>query len=128
MGGDQTVQPLLGKETIGPALMIQAASPTTASVTFAENAPQTHADPAVEAFEDPRWAAVLEVHKPTPQRTVQVVDQRGQRASRGATGLGTQCILQLLETLFAGPTFGPLEAIPQEGEAFPTDVHDLRFR
>jgi len=48
MGGYQTEQPMLGKESVRPAMMVQA--PTSAAVlrTLAKDASQSHAHSAVE--------------------------------------------------------------------------------
>ena len=39
---------MLGKEFIGPRLVVRASASTTFLLAFAEDAPQTHPNPAVE--------------------------------------------------------------------------------
>src|SRR5947209_16922062 len=57
-------QPLLSKEGIGPAVVIQAPGPSFALVTVAQDATQPHPGPLVQLLKD-RPVAVLEVFKPT---------------------------------------------------------------
>src|SRR3989304_5983265 len=71
MGRCQVEQPLLGKVGIRPAVMVRSSSSSTASLSFAEDTPQTHTDPAVECGEGAA-VAVLEVFKPATQRAVDI--------------------------------------------------------
>lgn len=66
MGGRQTEQPMLGKEAVWPASMIPTAADAAAMGAAAEQAPQSHPDPAVETRKRPRFA-VLEVCEPASQ-------------------------------------------------------------
>src|SRR5580700_8187792 len=127
MGGLQAYQPMLGKESIWPAVVIQSTSPTLATASPTENAPQTHADPAVEPFEDPRWTTVLEVGEPALKRLVDVVDDILQRVTRGTLRFLADRILQLLHTLVARDSCVPFKEISQEGEAVHAGVHNLRL-
>ena len=78
MGGFQAQQPVFGKDAIWPAVIVVAASSSGQSDSFAQQAAQTHPEPAVEALEDPRWAAVLEVREPATKRLVDIVDDEHQ--------------------------------------------------
>src|ERR1700688_1667906 len=63
IGRCQAIQPMLGKECIGPAVMIAPTSTSFPASTFSEDASQPHPNPSVQAGE--RCAvAVFEVFKP----------------------------------------------------------------
>jgi len=72
-GCGKAVQPLIGEERVGPALVIATMAPATASASATQDAPKTHSHPAVQVTERTR-PSVLEVHVPTPQDGVDRVD------------------------------------------------------
>ena len=73
MGNCQRVQTMRGKESIRPAMMIEPAAASAATTTMAQDAAQTHADPAVKVDKSPA-TAVLKVLKPAFQRPIDVQD------------------------------------------------------
>ena len=75
MGILKRKQPVLAKEGIRPALMIPASTPSPRLAALAKDAPQSHANPAVQIREDVSMA-VLEVLKPARQCEIDVGDDR----------------------------------------------------
>src|SRR5438552_18202845 len=73
MGGCQGIQAMHSKESIGPAMMIDAAAAPSATLTMAENTTHTHTDPAIQRTIC-HAAAVLNILKPSLQRPVHVQD------------------------------------------------------
>ena len=69
MGCFQAVQPMLGKEGVGPAMMIAPPATSLLAQAFPEDASQPHPNPPVQGAERVAMA-VLEVLKPAPQRGV----------------------------------------------------------
>src|ERR1700728_3980030 len=63
MGRLQAVQPMCGKESIRPAIMIGAAPTSPPMTSFSEDASQPHPNPFVHVWER-RSIAVFEVTKP----------------------------------------------------------------
>ena len=127
MGVLQTEEPLRDKVPIWPALMIGSSTSTFASGSLSESTPQTHSDPAVYPFEDPRRTTVLEVHEPASKRPVDSVDDELHRVPRASFRLLAQRVLELLQALLARDSCIPLEEVSQEGKAFLAGVHNLRF-
>ena len=83
MGSGQVQRPLLGKEGVGPAVMVPAAAFSTGA--FAQDRTQPHSQPAVDAVE--RVAvAVLEVLKPPRERPVHIGDDERQALAAGPSG------------------------------------------
>src|SRR5882672_1293209 len=124
----QAKEPMLGKEGIGPALMIGAVNfghPFVAE-TFAQEASQPPADPAVHQSEC-RAMAVLEVLEPSSQGAVHVRDDHGKALSRGSFGLGADRILELRQALLARPATARLEVIAEEVKAVFLRVHQPRL-
>src|SRR5437773_2946012 len=114
MGRLQREQPKV-KVCVRPALMIRTATAARAAVTLPENAPQTHADPAIQVVK--RGAvAVLEIPKPALRATVDVGDDRQQSPSIGTVRLRPDRVPELPQALRARPTPVTLEVIPQEVE------------
>src|SRR5712692_2088000 len=85
----QGEEPLRGKERIRPALMVATTSATSAMKALAQDAPQSHAHPAVQRTEGAP-TTVFEVTEPTPQRLVHVVDDAHQRAAIRAFRLAAE--------------------------------------
>src|SRR5512139_724942 len=56
-------QPVLAKECIGPTLVVAATSTASAARSLTQNAPQPHANPAVQGRER-RPITVFEIFKP----------------------------------------------------------------
>ncbi len=131
MGCRKRVQPKIGKVRIGPALMIGASPTPAASVTFAQDATQSHPYPTVQIRER-GLQTVLEIPKPASQDTVDVRDNTGQAMAVGAVRLRSHGVPQLIQTLLPRPvvdaTLGPREVIAQEVESSGFAlVHDARF-
>ena len=99
MGCSQAEEPLVGKERIGPAMMIGTSSAPAFARTFPEDASQPHPDPSVQSGERP-VLAVLEVFKPAAQGPIQVVDDLAQTLSGGPLRLARIASLNL-SRLFA---------------------------
>src|SRR2546425_7385723 len=96
--------------------MIPPTSTSVEFVSFAQDAPQPLAYPLVERFER-RPMAVLEIFHPAPQAAVDVVDDVLHRVGALPVGLGSECVLQSVQALLAGPSVAALEVIAQKVEA-----------
>jgi len=116
IGVSQAEKPVLGKESIGPLDVIEAAGDPRSPELLAQEIAQPPADPAVKRSER-RAMAVLEVFKPAAQRRVEVLDDLGQAVSRCAFGRRPDRILELLQTLGARPATAGREPVAQEVEA-----------
>jgi hypothetical protein len=81
MGGNQTVQPLFGEEGVGPTVEVPTFGHAPAFAAFAQDRPQTLANPAVQRGEY-KGPAVLEVCKPTPKDAIHVGDDELQRVAQ----------------------------------------------
>src|ERR1700720_3001282 len=111
MGVAQAEEPMLGKVGIWPPDVVGASGDPRPTVLFAQDVPQTSADPSVERRE--RLAmAVLEVFKPAPQRAVGIHDDRGQAGPGRALGLRPDRVLQLPKALGARTAVAAREPIP----------------
>ena len=119
MGRFQTIQPKLGKVRIRPTLMITSAATAFTAHPLAADTPQAAADPAVQLHER-RAAAVLEISEPSPQRSIQIVDDHSQRMTVVAFRLRTDRILELVQTLLPRPT--PQVALPSGREVIAQKV------
>src|SRR5215469_11575649 len=127
MSHNQREQPLLGKESGGPALMVESSSPSLAFLA-AQDAPQPHPDPAVQVGERSAMT-VLEVPQPAAQGPVQVRDDGRQTLSLGAPRLGTDRLFELLQALRAWPAIAALKGIAQKVKAARLrSVEDTRLR
>src|SRR5215469_7172424 len=127
MSHNQREQPLLGKESGGPALMVESSSPSLAFLA-AQDAPQPHPDPAVQVGERSAMT-VWEVPQPAAQGPVPVRDDGRQTLSLGAPRLGTDRLFELLQALRAWPAIAALKGIAQKVKAarLPS-VEDTRLR
>ena len=85
---------MLDKESIGPAMMIETAATSSATVTMTEDAAQTHTDPTIEHNES-ETTAVLKVLKPTFHGPIHVQDDDRQAIAVGPSGLLTDGIFEL---------------------------------
>ena len=128
MSHNQREQPLLGKESIGPALMVESSSPSFATLAAAQEATQPHPYPAVQVGER-RAMTVSEVPKPASQGPVQVRDDSWQALSLGAPCLGSDRVFELLQALRTWPAIAALKVIAQEVKAaWLPGVDDTRLR
>ena len=107
---------MLGKVGVGPASMVVATPTPFSAVSLAQDAPQAHANPAIQGCEG-TWATVFEVLEPTSQRAIDVSDACFEASPIGASGLDPHRLLQLLPTLLARPSLPALEVIAQEVES-----------
>src|SRR5947209_15442283 len=118
MGCLQAVQPRLGKEGVGPPLLLICSVTTDPFQLPAlpQQAPQSAAYPAVQAAED-REVAALEVPEPAHKRPVQIADDPLQAPAVGPLRLRPDGVLQLLQAL--GPNVTPVtvEPVTQEVES-----------
>ena len=69
--------------------------------------------------------AVLEISIPTSDRLVDVLDDRLQAVALRAFGLGTNCVLELLEALLPRPLHIPFKVVPQKVES---PLYFIRYR
>ena len=113
MGGCQVEQPLLDKEFVRPAVMIQASTSTAATLAFAEHAPQSASDPAIECGEGgpPR---VLEVTEPATQRLIETGDNHRQARSVGAFRFRANRVFEFLQALLPREATMLHESVAQE--------------
>ena len=126
MSCDQAIQPLCGKEGVGPALMVRSSATSALSLPSPEDAAKPHPGPAVQRREGGR-VALFEVFKPASQRRVQRRYDRLKTFPGVALRLGSDCVLELLQALVSREEFIPVETISQEVKAFGRRVHDSRL-
>ena len=104
---------MLGKESIGPAVMIDAAAAPATTRTTAQDTAQPHSNPAVHISKGVR-AAVLKVLKPSFQRSIHVQDDDLQAITVIPLRLLPDRIPQFCETLSPRPSLTAFEVIPQK--------------
>src|SRR5437016_10928391 len=73
MGNRQGEQAMLGKESIGPAIMIETTTTPTTMMAPTQNATQSHADPRIQQRKR-RPVTMSEVLKPSRQSPIHVRD------------------------------------------------------
>ncbi len=116
---------MVGKESIGPALMICATASALTAPTFAEYAAQAHAYPAVERAKG-GFMAMFEVAKPASQRPIHIGDDLRKAQSVGALGEVPEPVFELTQAFLTRPTIAALEMIAQEVKAASLGgVHDM---
>ena len=113
MGIRKAKEPLVPKEAIRPAIVISTTTDPLALGSLANNRAQATANPAVYGRKGPP-ITVLEIAKPTSECGVDVIDDGSQTIAMVALGLGAEGILELLQTLLAGPTCATLEVVAEE--------------
>ena len=114
MGIHKTEKPIFLKELIWPAKMIHIATDTLRTfAAFPQDAAQATSDPAVKRRERPLMA-VFEILKPSLKRAIHVHRNSGQTCAVTASGLGTNGIFELLQTLLAGPPCASLKVVSEE--------------
>ena len=113
MGGDQREQPLLGKESVGPAVMVLAAASSPASLTTAQDATQSHANPGVQDLER-EATTVLKILKPASHRTVHICDDGCQALPLRPPGFGPHRVFKLPEAFRTRPLGALREVIAQK--------------
>src|SRR3989441_3515425 len=117
MGLCKREQPLLRKESIGPALMIAPTpSPATAVAALLENAAQAHPDPLVQRLKR-RVVAVFEICQPAFRDPIDARDDHLQALPIVAPGQDPDFVFQLLQALTPRPSKSALEVIPEKVEA-----------
>src|SRR5438105_9287542 len=121
MGGDHTEQPVVGKVSVGPAMMVPATTPTSTPRTFAKDASQTHAHPAVEIPEGSP-VGVLEIREPTSQGPVRVGHDKGQAVARGPFRLRTNGGPEFIQAFATREATMLHESIAQEFKSLPPSV------
>src|SRR5437867_11095073 len=109
-------QPLRGKESIGPALMIAPSAPTAPLLTLTQKAAQTHPEPGIQIRKG-RVIAVLEIAKPASGDRVDARDDDLQALPIAALGQDANFVPQLFQALRARPSKSALEVIPKKVEA-----------
>src|SRR5437870_12568754 len=87
-------QPLRGKESIGPALMIAPSAPTAPLLTLTQKAAQTHPEPGIQIRKG-RVIAVLEIAKPASGDRVDARDDDLQALPIAALGQDANFVPQL---------------------------------
>ena len=127
MGSDKGVQPLRGKESVRPALMIAPAFPSTPPLPSTQDTAQAHPHPFIEPRERGP-VAVFEITKPALCTAIDVSDDGLQTLPIRAFGFDPYRIFELLETLLAGPFVATFEVISQKVKATPLgSIHDARL-
>src|SRR5207249_8901442 len=109
-------QPLRGKESIGPALMIAPSAPTAPLLTLTQKAAQPHPEPGIQIRKG-RVIAVLEIAKPASGDRVDARDDDLQALPIAALGQDANFVPQLFQALRARPSKSALEVIPKKVEA-----------
>ena len=118
---------MLREEDVWPALMVAPSTSTATLLTLAEDAPQAHPYPLVEARER-GLVAVLEVLEPSDGSSVDALDDVGQAVAVGSSGLAANRVLELHQAALAGPFHASLEVIPEEVESSRLGgVHETRL-
>ena len=102
----QRVQPLLGKESIGPAVMVAPTPTSWLPLALTQDTPQPHPHPGVQRSEG-TFVTLFEIFKPAPQCAIDVFDDNLQAMTVGASRLGTNRVFELPETLLPRPTIRP---------------------
>ena len=113
MGMLKRKQTQLGKEGIGPALMVPATPAASSATAFAQDAAESSPQPLVLGVQR-RWVAVLKVLKPSLHRSVQVSDNDLQALAVSPPCLGSNRVSKLPQTLLPWPLLPTLEVISQK--------------
>src|SRR3954469_15803922 len=113
MGSFQAVKPLVGEEGVGPALMVVTSATAGQLHPLAEDAPQTHAYPAVDPLKRP-LVAVLEIFKPAPQGGIERPDDHEKALSGVPRGLRPDRFFELVQALRSGTAAAALEPITEK--------------
>src|SRR5437867_1974972 len=102
MGLFQTEKPKLVKVRIGPTLMIAASSPAFLTLMLAQDAPQSHANPAINGRKHIPMA-LPEITKPAPQQRRETGDYLVHALALRPAGLLANRFLELVHALLARP-------------------------
>ena len=116
------------KESVGPAKMIVSSADAMEPFALAQDASKASSYPFIHDRKG--WlVTVFEVSKPALQGAVDVFDDRGQTPAIAALGFGSNAILELPHTFWAGPAFAPLKMIAEKVKAFSgnTRIHQSGF-
>ena len=114
MGLHKTEKPMFPKEFIWPAKMIHIATDTLRPfAAFPQYAAQSPPNPSVERRIRPLMA-MFEILKPSLKRTIHICRNNGQPITVGATGVGTDDVLELPQALLARPTCASFEVVSEE--------------
>src|SRR3990172_3998877 len=114
MGIHKTEKPIFQKEFIWPAKMIQITTDTFRTLAaFPQDAAQATSDPAVKRWKRPLMA-MLEILKPSLKCAIYLRRNSGQTLAVAASGLGTNGVFELLQTLLTGPTCASFEVVAEE--------------
>jgi hypothetical protein len=124
MGFYKAEKPMTSKERVWPAIMIVAPTDPVEPYALAQDAPKSAAHPLVNQREGP-FATMLEVLEPSPQGTIDPVDDYCKAVAIAAPGFGTNGVFELLQTFRSGPASAPPEVVTQEVETFSGngDIH-----
>jgi len=104
MGVCQRKQALLGKEGIGPAMVILATRAAASATAFTQETPKSSSHPAILGAKS-RGIAVLEVAKPPLQSPVEIPDSPLQAMAVGSPRLGSNRVSKFPEALLPWPSF-----------------------
>lgn len=114
MGIHKTEKPIFPKEFIWPAKMIPIATDTLRPFTaFPQDAAQSTSDPAIKQRKRP-LLAMLEILKPSLKRPIYLRCNSEQTVAVAASGLGTNGVFELLQTLLTGPSCASFEVVAEE--------------
>jgi len=115
MGFYKAEKPMCSKVLVWPAIVIKATADPVEPNTLAQDATKSTAHPLVNHREGP-FATMFEVFEPSPQTTIDVVDDGGKALAVATIGLGADRGLELVQAFLAGPSRAPLEMISKEIE------------
>lgn len=107
---------MLGKEGIGPTMMIDPAAATSTTEAMAEDTAQTHPDPAIQ-HDKCHAPAVLKVLEPTLQGPIHIQDDDRQTIAIGPLGFLADGFLEFSETFPAGPSLASFKVVAQKIKA-----------
>ena len=88
-------EPVLGKVGVWPAIVVSSPASSASFGSFAQDAPETHSDPGVDAVEGVS-VAVFEVSKPTDEGSIDVLDDPVETVPVGASGFDTDRVFEFL--------------------------------
>jgi len=99
----KAIKSMNSKESVGPAKMIVSSTDAMKPYAFAQNASKASSHPFIHHRES-RFVAMLKVFKPTPQGSVDVLNNGIQTSAIAALGFGSNGVLELPHALGTRPT------------------------
>ena len=118
---------MLGKEFIGPRLVVRASASTTFLLAFTENAPQTHANPLVKVAKH-RPVTMTKVLEPALKLRFQPDANHAQAVAVAAVCQLTEAVFELLFAFRPGQAELPSKRVSQKIKSLRRRIHDLGLR